>query len=73
MDHPLGRNRRTFDGKQDFECALEVPSGDKILWQLEGMAFSDESVGKTPDPTELTKKDRKKKKKKGKTEEEEDK
>jgi hypothetical protein len=41
-----------------------VPSGDEILRQLKGMAFGDESAGKTPDPTELTKKDCKKKKKK---------
>ena len=53
-----------------------MPSGDEILRQLEGMAFGDESAGKTPDPTELTKKDRKKKKrkeKKAKKMEEEDK
>jgi hypothetical protein len=43
-----------------------VPSGDEILRQLEGMTFGDESAGKTPNPTELTKKDRKKKKKKKK-------
>ena len=79
MDHPLRRNKRTFDGKQEFECAPEVPSRDEILRQLEGMAFSDESAGKTPDPTELTRKDcknkkgKKKKKEKGKKEEEEDK
>jgi hypothetical protein len=42
----------------------KVPSGDEILRQLEGMAFGDKSASKTPDPTELTKKDRKKKKKK---------
>jgi hypothetical protein len=46
-----------------LECASEVPSGDKILRQLEGMIFGDESIGKTPDPTELTKNDCKKKKK----------
>ena len=63
MDHPLRRNRQTFDGKQELECAPKVPSGDKILRQLEGMVFGDESVSKTPDPTELTKKDHKKKKK----------
>ena len=62
MDHPLRRNKRTFDGKQEFECATEVLSGDKILRQLEGMAFGDESAGKTPDPTELTRKDRQNKK-----------
>jgi hypothetical protein len=65
MDHPLRKNRRTFDKKQELECAPEVSSGE-ILRQLEGMIFSDESAGKTPDPTELTKKDRKKKKKKQK-------
>ena len=62
MDHPLRRNRRTFDGKQELECAPKVLSGDEILRQLEGMAFGDESAGKTPDPTKLTKNDRKKKK-----------
>jgi hypothetical protein len=31
MDHPFRRNRRTFDSKQEMECAPEVPSGDKIL------------------------------------------
>jgi hypothetical protein len=66
IDHSLRRNRRIFDGKQELECALEVPSGDEILRQLEGMAFGDESAGKTPDPTKLIKKDRKKKKKKKK-------
>jgi hypothetical protein len=64
MDHPLRRNMRTFDGKQELECVQEVPSGDEILRQLEGMAFGDESASKTPDPTELTKKDCKKKKRK---------
>ena len=75
MDHSLRRNKWTFDRKQELECAPEVPSGDEILRQLEWMAFGDESAGKTPDPIELTKKDRKKKKKKkkkGKKEEEED-
>jgi hypothetical protein len=66
MNYPLRRNRRTFDGKQEFECAPEVPSEDEILRQLERMAFGDESAGKTPNPTKLTKKDRKKKKKKKK-------
>ena len=63
MDHPFRKNKRTFDGKQELECALEVPSGDEILRQLEGMAFRDESAGKTPKPPESTKKDRKKKRK----------
>jgi hypothetical protein len=64
MDHPFRRNKRTFDGKQEFECAPEVPSGEEILSQLEGMVFGDESAGKTPKPPPQTKKDRKKKKKK---------
>jgi hypothetical protein len=63
MDHPFRRNRRTFDGKQEFECAPEVPSEEEILRQLEGMVFGDESTGKTPKPSLSTKKDRKKKKK----------
>jgi hypothetical protein len=50
MDHPFRRNRRTFDGKQELECAPEVPSGEEILRQLEGMVFGDESAGKTPKP-----------------------
>jgi hypothetical protein len=66
IDHPLRRNRRIFDRKQELECAPEVPSRDEILRQLEGMAFGDESSGKTPDPTKLIKKDRKKKKKRKK-------
>jgi hypothetical protein len=64
MDHLLRKNRRTFDRKQELECAPEVPNGDKILRQLEGMVFGDKSAGKTPDPTESTKKDCKRKKKK---------
>ena len=72
MDHPLRRNRRIFDRKQELECAPEVPSRDEILRQLEGMAFGDESAGKTPYPTELTKNDRKKKKRKEKKEKEEE-
>jgi hypothetical protein len=66
MDHPLRRNIRTFDGKQELEHSSKVPSGDEILRQLEGMVFGDESADKTPDPTELTKKDIQKKKKKKK-------
>ena len=69
MNHSLRRNKRTFDGKQELECAPEVPSGDEILRQVEGMVFGDESAGKTPDPTKLTKKDCKKKKKKKKVKE----
>jgi hypothetical protein len=54
MDHPFRKNRRTFDSKQELECAPEMPSGDEILRRLEGMAFRYESAGKTPDPTEST-------------------
>jgi hypothetical protein len=72
MDHPLRRNRRTFDGKQDIECALEVPSGDEILRQLKGMVLEDKSAGKTPKPIESTKKDYKGKKIKNKIKKEEE-
>jgi hypothetical protein len=72
MDHPFRRSRRTFDGKQELECAFEVPSGDEILRQLEGMVFRDESADKTPEPPESTKKDRKTKRKKDEEEEEEE-
>jgi hypothetical protein len=57
---------RAFDGKQELECAPEVPSGEEILRQLEGMVFEDESAGKIPKPPPSTKKDRKKKKQKKK-------
>jgi hypothetical protein len=57
------RNKRTFDGKQEFEYAPNMPSGDEILRQLEGMIFGDESVGKEPKPTEKSKTDSKKTKK----------
>ena len=66
MDHPFMRNKITFDGKQELECAPEVPSGEEILKQLEGMVFGDESAGKTPKPPKSTKKNHKKKKRKKK-------
>jgi hypothetical protein len=50
MDNLFRRNRQTFDGKQELEFALKVPSGDEILRQLEGMVFKDESADKTPEP-----------------------
>jgi hypothetical protein len=31
MDHSLRKNMRTFNEKQELECALKVPSGDEIL------------------------------------------
>jgi hypothetical protein len=64
MDHPFRRNRRTFDGKHEMECAPKVSSEDEILRQLEEMVFGDESARKTPKPPASTKKDRKEKKKK---------
>jgi hypothetical protein len=59
MDHPWRRNKKTFDGTQELECAPHVQSGEEILGQLEGMVFGDESVG-------MANKDKKKKKKKKK-------
>jgi hypothetical protein len=41
-----------------------VPGGDKILRQLEGMVFGDESASKEPKPIEKLKTDSKKKKQK---------
>jgi hypothetical protein len=64
VDHLFRKNRRTFADKQELECAPEVPSGEEILRQLEGMIFGDESADKTPKPPLSTKKDREKKKKK---------
>jgi hypothetical protein len=31
MNHLWRRNRRTFDCKQESECAPDVPDGDEIL------------------------------------------
>jgi len=39
-------NRRTFDGTKELECAPNVPCGDEILQQLDGIAFGDENAGK---------------------------
>jgi hypothetical protein len=33
LDHPWRKNKRTFDGNQERQCALNVPSGDEILRQ----------------------------------------
>ena len=44
-------------------CPPKVPSGDKILRQLEEVVFGDESAGKTLKLPESTKKDCKKRKK----------
>jgi hypothetical protein len=60
MDHLFRWNKRTFDGNQGLGCALNVPSGDKILIQLEGMAFGDECAGKARTDIEKSQKKRKK-------------
>jgi hypothetical protein len=39
-------NRRTFDGTEEFDSALNVPCGDEILQQLDGVPFGDENAGK---------------------------
>jgi hypothetical protein len=66
MNQMWRQNKQTFDGKKEFKCAPNVPSGDEILRQLEWMVFGDESVDKEPKPIEKSKTDCKKKKKKGK-------
>jgi hypothetical protein len=59
MDHPWRRNKKTFDGTQESECAPHVQSGDEILGQLESMVFRDGNAG-------MANKDKKKKRKKRK-------
>jgi hypothetical protein len=66
VNHLWRRNKRTFNGNQEFEYAPNVPSGDDILMQLERMIFRDENVGKKSTPTEKSKKDSKKKQNKRK-------
>jgi hypothetical protein len=56
IDHPFRRNKRTFDGNQELGCAPDVPSGDKILRQLEVMVFRDKSSGKARTDIELKEK-----------------
>jgi hypothetical protein len=46
-EHLWQQNRRTFDGTEEFDSAPNVPSGDEILQQLDGVAFGNESAGKT--------------------------
>jgi hypothetical protein len=53
-EHLWRMNRRTFDSTEEFDSAPNVPCGDEILQQLDGVAFGDENAGK------------KKKRKKGK-------
>jgi hypothetical protein len=45
-EHLWRLNRRTFDGTEELECAPNVPFGDEILQQLDGIAFGDEDAGK---------------------------
>jgi len=45
-EHLWRLNRRTFDGTEELECAPNVPCGDEILQQLDGIAFRDENAGK---------------------------
>jgi hypothetical protein len=45
-EHLWRLNRRLFDGTEEFECAPNVPCGDEILQQLDGIAFEDENAGK---------------------------
>jgi hypothetical protein len=54
-EHLWRMNRRTFDSTEEFDSAPNVPCGDEILQQLDGVAFGDENAGK--------KKKRKKRKK----------
>jgi hypothetical protein len=39
-------NRRTVDGTEEFKGAPNVPCGDEILQQLDGIVFGDENAGK---------------------------
>jgi cyclophilin family peptidyl-prolyl cis-trans isomerase len=61
MDHLWRRNKKTFDGTQESECALHVQNGDEILGQLEGVVFGDENAGMA----NTDKKKKRKKRKKG--------
>jgi hypothetical protein len=31
LSHLLRKNKKTFDGNQELQCAPDVPSGDEIL------------------------------------------
>jgi hypothetical protein len=46
IEHLWRLNRRTFDGTEEFDSAPNVPSGDEILQQLDGVAFGDENAGR---------------------------
>jgi hypothetical protein len=45
-EHLWWLNRRTFDGTEEFDRAPNVPSGDEIIQQLDGVVFGDENAGK---------------------------
>jgi hypothetical protein len=45
-EHLWRLNRRTFDRTEELECTPDVPSGDVILRQLDGIAFGDKDAGK---------------------------
>jgi hypothetical protein len=45
-EHLWRLNRRTFDGTEEFDSAPNVPCGDEILQQLDGVAFGDENADK---------------------------
>jgi hypothetical protein len=49
-----------FDLSKKKRCALDVPSGDEIPRQIEGMVFGDESVGKARTDNEQKQKKQKK-------------
>jgi hypothetical protein len=45
-EHLWRLNRRTFDGTEEFDSAPNMPSGDEIIQQLDGVVFGDENAGK---------------------------
>jgi hypothetical protein len=45
-EHLWWLNRRTFDSTEEFKCAPNVPCGDEILQQFDGIAFGNENAGK---------------------------
>ena len=61
LSHPWRKNKNFFDGNQELQCAPDVPSGDEILRQLEGMPFGDENAGKTRSESNKNKGEKRKK------------
>jgi hypothetical protein len=45
-EHLWWLNKRTFDGTEELECTPNVPCGDEILQQLDGIAFGDKNASK---------------------------